>query len=103
MTPALHRSITPLAIFAIFAIFAILCGQSDAQNAAPDRFKQLDKNSDNVITRDESRSAESFSTADADKDGRVTVEEYSRYVASLRPVKGRTQPSSTSAQTLSPA
>jgi len=47
----------------------------------PDRFKQLDKNGDGKLTRNEVADAAAFAAADADKDGAVTVEEYRRYVA----------------------
>ena len=44
-------------------------------------FQRLDKNGDGKITRDEAPNAESFATADADKDGAVTPDEFRRYLA----------------------
>jgi len=58
-----------------------------------ERFKQVDKNGDGRITREEVAEAAAFTAADADKDGAVTVEEFRRYVAS------RQRPDSTAATT----
>lgn len=70
----------------------ILCTFSGAtifaqSTAAPDRFKQLDKNSDGALSRDEVTDTAPFAAADADKDNRVTVEEYRRYVANRTKTK----------------
>ena len=70
----------------------LLCTFSGAtifaqSTAAPDRFKQLDKNSDGTLSRDEVTDTAAFAAADADKDNRVTVEEYRRYVANRTKTK----------------
>jgi hypothetical protein len=76
MIPKLHRSI---------AFFLVLCASvlpTQAQTTVPERFKQLDKNADGTLTRDEVTDATAFALADTNKDNAVTVEEYRRYVAS---------------------
>ena len=70
----------------------LLCTFSGAtifaqSTAAPDRFKQLDKNSDGTLSRDEVTDSAAFTAADSDKDNRVTVEEYRRYVANRTKTK----------------
>ena len=70
----------------------LLCTFSGAtisaqSTAAPDRFKQLDKNSDGTLSRNEVTDSAAFTAADGDKDNRVTVEEYRRYVANRTKTK----------------
>jgi hypothetical protein len=84
MTLTLVKSVTPL----LFAL-SVLCGSSAiAQiNAVPDRFKQLDKDGDGKLTRNEVSDATAFTAADADKSSAVTVEEYRSYVANRTKTK----------------
>lgn len=79
MTPKLHHSIAPLLILCVLGASVV---QTHAQTTAPDRFQQLDKNSDGTLSRKEVTDAAAFTAADTDKDGAVTVDEYRRYVAS---------------------
>lgn len=74
MTPRLHHSITVL-------LLAFCCCQAHAQAPGTAAFQRLDKNSDGKLTRDEAPNPESFTAADADKDGIVNLEEFRHYLA----------------------
>lgn len=54
----------------------------ESQGAAA--FKRIDKNNDGKLTRDEVPTAESFNTADADKNDAVTLEEFRRHIGRPR-------------------
>lgn len=75
-------------------VLSVVAESSRAQSTfVPDRFKQLDRNGDSKLTRNEVADAAAFTSADTDKDGAVTVEEYRRYVASRpRPSKPNSTP-----------
>jgi hypothetical protein len=90
MTPALHRPIAAL-------LLALCCGPTHAQQApGTAAFQRLDKNGDGKLTRDEAPNPESFTAADADKDGSVNLEEFRHYLANLkkpsRPVPAKPAP-----------
>lgn len=71
MTPKLHRFIIPLLLVALSASVA----QSHAQTAAPDRFKQFDKNGDEKLSQDEFPYPNLFKRFDKDADGMLSREE----------------------------
>lgn len=78
MTLTLFKSIAPF-----LCALGVLSGSSAVAQIAtvPDRFKQLDKDGDGKLTRNEVADAAAFTAADTDKNSEVTVEEYRRYVA----------------------
>jgi hypothetical protein len=63
-----------------FLLLSVLTTSSQAQTAVAERFKQLDKNSDGKLTRDEVPNAQNFAAADANKNGVVTIDEFRRHV-----------------------
>ena len=79
MTPKLPLSITPLFLLGVLAASVV---QTHAQTPGEAAFQRLDKNQDGKITLDESPGTDGFASADADKSGAVTPEEFRRYLAS---------------------
>jgi CubicO group peptidase (beta-lactamase class C family) len=65
------------------------------------RFKQLDRNGDGKVSREEAGSRPFFDAADKNKDGSLTIEEGREYFAGRRATRPATQPSK-QAETLSP-
>jgi CubicO group peptidase (beta-lactamase class C family) len=80
MTPKLHRSILLLCALCVSA------DQTKAQTAAPDRFKQLDKNSDGKLTQEEFPYPFFFKKHDKDGDGMLSREE----AAEIKAAGGKT-------------
>lgn len=74
-------------VFSLCTLFFVIVDSIQAQTVVPDRFKQLDKNSDGTLSRDEVTVTAAFAAADADKDNLVTVAEYRRYVANRTKTK----------------
>jgi hypothetical protein len=89
-----------------FLLLSVLTTSSQAQTAVAERFKQLDKNGDGKLTRDEVTDAAAFTAADSDEDGQVTQDEFRRYLASRKTAEslGNSRPSrgTTPRQTVSP-
>jgi hypothetical protein len=80
----------------------ILSAQKPARPAAgslDERFKQLDKNGDGKLTRDEVPQTMPFDQWDANKDGVVTLEEVKAFYAKLRAKGGAAKPESQPAPT----
>jgi CubicO group peptidase (beta-lactamase class C family) len=96
MTRQLHRSITAL----LLSVLCVLCGSTArAQTATPDRFSQLDKNSDGKLTQEEFPYPFLFKNHDKDGDGTLSREE----AAEIKPVGGKTTPSSPAPPGTSPS
>ena len=90
MTPKLHHSILLLCILGASLV------QTNAQTAAPDRFKQLDKNSDGKLTQEEFPYPFFFKKHDKDGDGMLSREE----AAEIKAAGGKT---TTTSPTAAPA
>jgi len=90
MTPKLHRSILLLCSLCVSAV------QTSAQTAAPDRFQQLDKNSDGKLTQEEFPYPFFFKKHDKDGDGMLSREE----AAEIKAAGGKT---TTTSPTAAPA
>lgn len=89
MTPKLLHSLPAL----LLCVLGASVVQVHAQLPGEAAFKRLDRNGDGVITRDESPGPDGFAAADADKDGKVTPEEFRRYLtARQRPQAPSTAP-----------
>jgi CubicO group peptidase (beta-lactamase class C family) len=71
MTPKLHHSLPAL----LLCVLGASVVQIHAQTAAPDRFKQLDKNSDGKLTQEEFPYPFFFKKHDKDGDGMLSREE----------------------------
>ncbi len=80
MTRKLHRSILLLCSLCVSAV------QTSAQTAAPDRFQQLDKNSDGKLTQEEFPYPFFFKKHDKDGDGMLSREE----AAEIKAAGGKT-------------
>ena len=70
----MHHRIQPVLLAAIVGVAASLTAQQASRPAGSlaERFKQLDRNGDEKLTRNEVADAATFAAADADKDGAVT-------------------------------
>jgi len=73
-------------IVRISIIIALALSSSFAQknNSLADRFKQLDRNGDGKVSREEGASLHFFDAADKNKDGFLTIEEVQAYFAARR-------------------
>jgi hypothetical protein len=86
MNPRLHICLIPLLLSCALGASMV---QALAQTAAPDRFKQLDKNSDGKLSQDEFPYPYFYKQHDKDGDGMLSVEE----AAQIKPL-GKTAPAS---------
>ena len=80
---------TSLTIIHLAALFACLTLSAQTQQRASvsglaERFKQLDRNGDGKVSREEGGSLPFFDAADKNKDGLVSVEEVQAYFAARR-------------------
>lgn len=82
MNTIIRRLAIPLiAVQAILACDEIFAQSADKPRTFEQIFRELDKNGDGKLTREESANPGSFDAADADKDGRVTPDELRLYLA----------------------
>jgi len=92
MTPRLAASI--LLLFGFFSATSAQTQQRPAGGGLADQFKQLDRNGDGNLTRDEVPQTMPFEEWDANKDGVVTVGEVAAFYAKPRSKGGVTEPTS---------
>ena len=91
MTPKLHHFITPLLLLCVLGASVV---QTQAQTAAPDRFKHFDKNGDGKLSQEEFPYPYFYKQHDKDGDGLLSPEE----AAEIKPV-GKSAPPSPGATT----
>ena len=90
MIPKLHHSLAALAL--TLSILAIAPAALAQTSTVRDRFRQIDRNGDGKLTRDEARQMPLFEQCDANKDGAVTLEEVTAFYTNRRTGRGRPNP-----------
>ncbi len=76
---------TPIRIISLSVILASLTLPAQQSGGLAERFKQLDRNGDGKVTREEAAELPMFDQWDTNKDGAVTLEEVTAFYASRRP------------------
>ncbi len=88
MIEKLHHSIAAVTL----SILAIAPAALAQTSTVPDRFRQVDRNGDGKLTRDEAQQMPLFDQWDTNKDGVVTLEEVTAFYTNRRAGVGRPNP-----------
>jgi hypothetical protein len=92
----MKTTITAISLSAVLASLILFAQESTppAGSSLADRFKQLDRNGDGKLTREEMPQSLPFDQWEANKDGVVTLAEVKAFYAKLRAKGGATKPES---------